>query len=83
MLDEYILEAKNKEEFQSKVSNYFVNMDNNLRTLHITGCKQCQYSNWAFRFISFDTLESVIEFESNHKNYTPFRKCGNCFGKSL
>ena len=79
MLDEYIISAKNNKEFQSQASRYFVNMENNLRTLHKTGFKRCPYSKGAYRFLSFDTLDSVQEFEKNHKDMTPFRRCGNCF----
>ncbi len=77
MLDHDILYAKGKQEFDENVSNYFVNMTGNTRTLHKT--YSCHYAHWAYKFITFDTLEDVAEYEKTHQNATPFKRCGNCF----
>lgn len=79
MLDQDIVYVKNKQEFDERVSNYFVNMTNNARTLHKTYNRSCYYSNMANRFISFDALEDVAEYEKIYRNATPFKRCGNCF----
>ncbi|MDE6603718.1 MAG: hypothetical protein K2K90_16550 [Lachnospiraceae bacterium] len=77
MLDYDIVYVKSKQEFDDRVSDYFVNMTNNARTLHKTYA--CHSANMAYRFIAFDTLEDVAEYEKLHRNSTPFKRCGNCF----
>ena len=79
MLDQDIIYAGSKKEFDDNVGNYFVNMTNNVRTLHKTYNRSCYYSNSAYRFISFDTHEDVEKYEKMNKNSTPFKRCGNCF----
>lgn len=61
MLDYDIIYVKGKQEFDDRVSNYFVNMTNNARTLHKT--YGCYYANMAYGFITFDMLEDVAEYE--------------------
>lgn len=80
MLEDDIIYAKGKKEFDERVSNYFVNMTVNARTLHKTYA--CKCSKWAYRFITFDTLEDVAEYEKTHQNATPFKRCGDCFKSS-
>ena len=79
MLEKYIKIAKSGNEFTNQADKYFVNMSNNMRTLHITGCKSCQYSTYAYRFITFSAIQEVENFEKSHMYDTPFRKCRNCF----
>ena len=77
MLEEYILVAHRKKEFDEQVKEYFVNMEKNVRTLHKTG--KCYWANYAYKFITFSSLDEVKEFEKTHRNATPFKRCGNCF----
>ena len=79
MLNHDTIYVKSKQEFDNKVSNYFVNMTNNARTLH--KAYGCYYAKMAYNFITFDTLEDVAEYEKLYQDATPFRKCGNCFKK--
>ncbi len=79
MLDKDIIIANNKREFDEKVKSYFVNMEKNIRTLHKT--RGCYWANHASRFITFSSLSEVEQYEKQHKDATPFRKCGNCFKK--
>ncbi len=79
MLDQYIKTARNGKEFMQQSEKYFVNMSNNIRTLHITECISCQYSRYAAQFITFSSMEDVELFEKNHTQDTPFRRCRNCF----
>ncbi len=82
MLEEFALIAAGKKEFDAQVKNYFVNMTNNTRTLHKTYQRSCPYSKCSYKYITFDTLEEVKEFEKRHLNATPFKRCGNCFKKN-
>ena len=77
MLDKDVIVVTGKQEFDENVKEYFVNMENNIRTLHKTG--GCYYAKCAYKFITFSSLEEVERYEKMHKDATPFRKCGNCF----
>lgn len=79
MLNEDIVIAHGKKEFDEKVDKYFVNMLGNRRTLHITNSSNCPHSKCADSFIPFSTMEDVLKYEAIHKNATPFHRCGNCF----
>lgn len=79
MLDEFKRIAHNRKGFNEQVGRYFVNMQGNRRTLHITECPKCQRSTYAYEFITFDTLDEVAKFEDEHRDDTPFIRCRNCF----
>ncbi len=79
MLEKNTIIVSSKREFDKKVKSYFVNMENNMRTLHKTG--NCYYANCAYKFITFDSMDEVEKYEKEHKDATPFRRCGNCFKK--
>ena len=81
MLDKDIVVATSKKEFDAATDILFVNMCNNMRTLHKTYNKSCPYSKCASRFIPFSGIEEVEVYERQHKDSTPFKKCGNCFKK--
>ncbi len=81
MLDEYIETANNTNDFIKHAGVYFANMEKNIRTLHKTGYRSCQYSSFAYQFIPFNSFEEVVAFENKHTDMTPFRRCGNCFRK--
>ena len=81
MLDSDIVNAQNKKQFDLKEGQLFVNMNERVRTLHIAYCRSCQYSTYAFKYIPFSSLQEVEEYEKSHKDATPFKRCGNCFGK--
>ena len=79
MLDNDIIIAKSKKEFEQQVKELFVNMQGNVRTLHKTNFKSCQHSKYASSFLTFSNMNEVEAYEKSHKNATPFKKCGNCF----
>ena len=79
MLDEYIIKASNRKDFEKKAKEYFVNMTGRIRTLHKTNYCSCGYSRFATEFITFTNMEEIATFEKTHMNSTPFRRCGNCF----
>ena len=79
MLEKDTIQVKGKAEFDRNVKDLFVNMTGNIRTLHKTNYKSCQYSKMSNSFITFSTEEEVEVYEKNNKNATPFRKCGICF----
>lgn len=79
MLDKDIIYVQGKADFDRLVKNYFVNMENNIRTLHRTN--GCYYGKCASKFITFDSMEEVEKYEAIHPDATPFRRCGNCFRK--
>lgn len=79
MLEKEIISAQDKEEFEKKTKKYFVNMYENARTLHVTNNKSCPHSKFAYSFLTFSTMDEVLEFERKNKNATPFRRCGRCF----
>ena len=67
--------ASGKLDFDKAKKDYFVNMENTMRTLHKTNC--CPNSTFAYKFIPFDSLEEAEIYEQNNK--VIFRKCLNCF----
>lgn len=77
MLERDIITAHRKQDFDANVKEYFVNMKGNTRTLHKTG--GCYYATYAYKFITFTSMEEVEAYEKTHKNATPFKRCGNCF----
>ncbi|WP_026524717.1 hypothetical protein [Butyrivibrio sp. MB2005] len=77
MLDKDIIVASTHKEFADNVKEYFVNMEKNIRTLHRTN--GCQWAKGAYKFITFSSLDEVEKYEIEHKDATPFRRCGNCF----
>ena len=79
MLNADVINVYSKEEFDQNVKALFVNMQNNVRTLHKTG--GCYYATYANQFIPFSSLEEVMQYESKHHDATPFKRCGNCFKK--
>lgn len=79
MLDKDIICVSGKKEFDKYVKDYFVNMQNNTRTLHKTN--GCHCAKCATRFITFSSLEEVKSYEKQHSDATPFKRCGNCFKK--
>ena len=79
MLDADIITASHKGFFDEKKKKYHVNMSGNVRTLHITDYKSCPHSKNAFKFIPFESMEEIQEYERVNCNATPFKRCGNCF----
>ncbi len=79
MLDKDIIIAKGKKEFDKEAKEFFVNMQGNVRTLHKTNYKSCPWSKNAYSFLTFSNIDEVEKYEKNHKNATPFKRCGNCF----
>ena len=57
---------------------YTVNMQNNIKTVHIKNNPDCYYSK-PFNHIDFDSFED-LEIELKRMNKT-YRKCENCFPK--
>ena len=75
MLDKYTFSSGSAALFQEKSKKYNVNMTVIVRTLHKKD--GCCHSNGMTKFIPFDTIEEVENFEKLH-NVT-FRRCANCF----
>ena len=56
--------------------NFFVNLTSNSKVLHITGCKRCEYSNNAYEYLEFDTVEEAInEMKKYNKDICRCEKC--------
>ena len=79
MLDKDVIHVPGKAEFDKYAKCYFVNMTNNMRTLHVTG--KCCKSKCCNDFITFDSMEEIEKYQKIHADATPFRKCGLCFKK--
>lgn len=80
MLKSDVICVSGKKAFDEKCKDdYFVNMANNIRTLHRKNNPSCRYSCLSFEFISFKSLEDVKAYEEIHKDATPFKRCGICF----
>ncbi|GEM_PF-6717468 len=72
---EDIIHVNDKSEFDEKVKEYFVNMSSSKKTLHKT--HGCRYGEYAKDFMTFDSIESVEEYEKEYS--CSFKRCGNCF----
>ena len=82
MLNNDIIRVEGKKSFDEKCTgDYFVNMANNIRTLHKKNNSSCHYSCLSFEFIPFNSLKDVEVYEEIHKDATPFKRCGICFNK--
>ena len=82
MLSGDTIRVEGKKDFDEKCTgDYFVNMANNVRTLHKKNNSLCMHSSLSFEFIPFISLEDVKAYEELHKDATPFKRCGNCFKK--
>ena len=72
-----IKKAKSGEDFRLNAKKYVVNMEKNIKTLHIKCTPKCYPSKFLYTYIDFDKENEVEEYFI--KNNKAYRKCEICF----
>jgi len=65
--------------FPKDTKKYFVNMVSDSNKLHITNCKNYNYSKSAYEYIDFDTEKEARNFFNKFDK--KITRCENCFRK--